>query len=215
MDSNGNGADKTLVYLVRHGLTDWNSVGRYQGQTDIPLNVIGLSQAEAASEWLAQQPVVFSTVYTSDLKRASQTAQVIGGKLGLSPIPEATLREISCGHWEGLTRAEIAAQFPEEQARWQANRYSYSMPGGENIPAVQARLSAFYWEVVERHRGDTVIIVTHGMALLALAAALRGVHIAEYWRSKIFIGNTSVTIVSFANGVPNIELFNSVAHLPE
>ena len=215
MNSNGNDGDKTLVYLVRHGLTDWNSVGRYQGQTDIPLNAVGLSQAEAVSEWLVEQSAGFKAVYTSDLKRASQTAQVIGDKLRLSPIPETVLREISCGKWEGLTRAEIAAQYPEERGRWEANRYTYPMPGGENIPAVQARLSGFYWDVVARHCGDTVIVVTHGMALLALAAALRSVHISEYWHNKIFIGNTSVTIVSFASGVPNIELFNSVEHLTE
>ena len=214
MSSNGH-TGKTVVYLVRHGLTDWNAEKRMQGQTDVALNETGLYQADLVSTWIAEQPVKFGVIYTSDLRRAAQTAHAIAERLHLAPIPAKALREIHCGAWEGFTGAEMDQRYPEEREKWRANRYSYRMPGGENVADVQARVSEFYWKMIKQHEGQTILVVTHGLALLSLVAALQSVHIEEFWRQKTFIGNTSVTIVAHTNGRTEIERFNSIEHLPE
>ena len=214
MSSNGR-SDKTIVYLVRHGLTDWNAEKRMQGQTDVLLSEAGLHQANLVAAWIAEQPVKFEIIYTSDLQRAAQTAQAIAERLDIVPIPVKALREIHCGDWEGFTGVEMDSKFPEEREKWRVNRYTYRIPGGENVADVQSRVSEFYWGMVKQHKGQAILVVTHGLALLSLVAALQGVHIEEYWRKKTFIGNTSVTIVSHANGHTEIERFNSVEHLLE
>src|SRR5215210_3952847 len=96
--SRGNQTEaKTLVYLVRHGLTAWNVEKRFQGHLDVPLSEEGLGQAEAVGRWLAGQSAFFTALYSSDLARASQTAQVIGRHLYLEPRLAPSLREIHCG----------------------------------------------------------------------------------------------------------------------
>ena len=106
----------TRILLARHGETDWNSVGRWQGHADPPLNDAGRSQAAELAERLAGDGI--AAIYSSDLVRASQTAQVVGDRLGLDVVEDPGLREIDVGSWSGLTRAEVEQRFPEGYARW-------------------------------------------------------------------------------------------------
>src|SRR5438067_685184 len=107
---------KTLVYLVRHGLTEWNLQKRFQGQLDVPLSREGLEQSRRLGQWLAGQSVRFSAIYSSDLARAMQTAQAVGECLGLVPEPAIGLREIHCGEWQGLTVEDVDARYPGQLA---------------------------------------------------------------------------------------------------
>lgn len=213
--SNNARDNRTVVYLVRHGLTDWNAEKRLQGQTDVSLNEVGLQQASLVAAWISEQPVKFDVIYTSDLRRAAQTAQAIASRLNIHPISHRALREIHCGEWEGFTGAEIDSKYPAEREMWRVDRYQYRMPGGENVADVQSRVSVFYQNMLNQHEGQTILVVTHGLALLSLVAVLQGVPIEEYWKKNIFIGNTSVTIVVHSNGQAKVQRFNSVEHLPD
>src|SRR5438874_2399468 len=135
---------RTLVYLVRHGETEWNVERRFQGQLDVELSKTGLRQAVAVSRWLASQPVKFSAIYSSDLKRASRTALIIGAKLDLMPRLDPALREINAGDWQGLVASEIEALFPGKLDEWHEKVDSLTLPVGESIAAVQERVLAAY-----------------------------------------------------------------------
>ena len=97
--------DMTEIWIVRHGQTDWNVEGRYQGQADRPLNAVGLAQAQQAAEQLRGRD--FAAIYSSDLQRARVTAEIIAGQLGLPVQVDRRLREVNQGEWEGLLTADI------------------------------------------------------------------------------------------------------------
>jgi broad specificity phosphatase PhoE len=207
---------RTLVYLVRHGETTWNVERRFQGQLDVELSKIGLRQAEAVAKWLAAQPVRFAAIYSSDLKRATRTALIIGGKLGLVPRLDPALREINVGEWQGLVASEIEERFPGQLKEWQEKIDSFTLPGGESIPIVQDRVYAAYQEIVEQHRGQAIIIVSHGAALAALMAALHDWDLVDTWHTKrARMGNTHVSVAVFDHEQSKHEIImmNSGEHL--
>jgi broad specificity phosphatase PhoE len=207
---------RTLVYLVRHGETTWNVERRFQGQLDVELSKTGLRQAEAVARWLAGQPVEFAAIYSSDLKRASRTALIIGAKLGLVPRLDPALREINVGEWQGLVASEIEARFPGQLEEWQEKIDSFTLPGGESIPVVQDRIYAAYQEIVEQHPGEAIIIVSHGAALAALMAALHDWDLVETWHTKrARMGNTHVSVAVFDHerSKHEIIIMNSGEHL--
>src|SRR5512136_235874 len=106
----------TTLVLIRHGQTDWNVEGRWQGQADPPLNDRGREQARFVAEYQSQ--FGFAALHSSDLRRAMETAQVIGAEMRLPVIPQPRLREINLGKWQGMLAADIEAQYPDEFRRW-------------------------------------------------------------------------------------------------
>lgn len=136
----------TTVYLIRHGETDWNMQGRWQGHVDVPLNEIGYRQARLLANRLARDGVRFEAIYSSDLARAYQTAWEIGTVLKVPVQLLPALREIDTGRWSGLTTDEVRTQFPDE---WEQIMQGHDLPrgGGETIAALQRR-------VVMAVRGD-------------------------------------------------------------
>ena len=207
---------ETLVYLVRHGETNWNRERRFQGHLDVPLSTQGRRQAEAVATWLSQQPVSFSAVYSSDLERAAQTAQAIGERLGLTPIYAQELREIHCGDWDGLLVEEIENRYPGKLDEWREIVDRCPMPGGESLAEVQRRIFGFYERMIRQHTGGAIVIVSHRAALSALQAAMHGWDLAEAWRSRrARMGNTGVTVVirNNATGEHRTILSDSAEHL--
>src|SRR5262245_53202123 len=97
----------TVFYIIRHGETDWNLSGRWQGHADVPLNALGRAQAQRLAERLRREDTRLDSIYSSDLLRAWETALIIGDALGVAPRPLPALREIDVGAWSGLTRAEV------------------------------------------------------------------------------------------------------------
>ena len=154
---------RTLI-LVRHGLTDWNIEGRYQGRLDIPLNAAGRRQAEALKPRLANTP--FESVYSSPLQRAFETAQIIAhGK----PIRrDARLAEIDHGDWQGKTQREIATQWPHQWRAWKSGFDRFTPPGGESIADVQSRVREFLAEL----KGEAILCVSHGVVIQAFFATM-------------------------------------------
>lgn len=207
---------ETLVYLVRHGVTEWNLQKRFQGHLDVPLNREGMAQAEAVGKWLEGLPVRFTALYSSDLTRAMQTAEAISRWLNLTVEPVVTLREIHCGEWQGLSVDEVNARYPGQLDEWYEKVDSYKLPGGESIPDVQARIFAFYEGIVQKHAGEAIVIVSHGAALTALQTAIHDLDLLDTWRSRSTrMGNTGVTALSINpyTGKAHTIIHNSAEHL--
>jgi broad specificity phosphatase PhoE len=167
----------TRLILVRHGQTDWNVEGRYQGQADRPLNVTGRGQARALAELLIGAGV--HAIYSSDLQRARQTAEVIARRIGVEPALDPRLREINQGVWEGLLLSEIIARYPREWAERERDPLHSRPPGGESIADVAARIWAAVADIAQRHPEGPVLVVSHGTALGTLICEARELPLAE------------------------------------
>ncbi|WP_375501678.1 histidine phosphatase family protein [uncultured Jatrophihabitans sp.] len=157
------------LLLLRHGRTAWNAQRRFQGQADPSLDEIGRAQAyEVGALIAAVRP---DQLVTSDLARAEQTAEIVGAACGLEPIADARLRERGLGHWEGLTRDEVAETYPDEFADWVAGR-DVSRRGGESRDQVAERaLKAFH----ELSVVPVTVLVSHSATAMALTNALLGI----------------------------------------
>ena len=153
----------TRIVLARHGETDWNRVGRWQGHADPPLNDAGRAQAADLAEQLVGDGV--TAVYSSDLRRASETAKVVADRLGLDVVEDPGLREIDVGSWSGLTREEVRERYPEGFALWLGGEIGHD---GETREELTDRVVASVERIAEAHDGDTVLVVTHGGAIRAL-----------------------------------------------
>lgn len=156
------------LLLWRHGRTEWNASGRFQGQQDTPLDATGIAQAAEAAPYLAAEKP--TAIFSSDLDRAVRTAQTLADLVGLTVHTDRRLRETSLGGWEGLDRAQVQERFPDEFAAWRSG--TQTNPGnGETAPEVAARAAELVDEIVESCDG-TVVLSAHGGALKALTARL-------------------------------------------
>lgn len=162
----------TSLILCRHGRTDWNEQGRYQGQTDTPLNAEGRRQASVLAELLRDEPI--AAIYASDLARAADTAVAIARLHGVRVRRDPRLREIYQGEWEGLTAAEIRLRYAELLDCWEAAPLGITLPGGESIADVQRRSIAALREILARHGPEMVCIVTHKVTLTVIRCELTG-----------------------------------------
>jgi broad specificity phosphatase PhoE len=153
----------TRILLARHGETEWNRLGRWQGHADPSLNDTGRAQAEALAGELAGDGV--AAIYASDLRRASETARIVGDRLGLGVTEVPALREIDVGSWSGLTRDEVRERFPDGYARWLAGEIGHD---GETREELTARVVPAVESIAHAHPGELVLVVTHGGAIRAL-----------------------------------------------
>jgi broad specificity phosphatase PhoE len=169
----------TRLYLIRHGQTDWNRLGRWQGHVDMPLNWRGLVQARQMAHRL--EGVDFSSIYSSNLQRARQTADALAQVSGLQVHLDARLRELHMGEWQGIQVNEARRRFriAWEQADGQAD--GFAPPGGESLRQVRERLAAAVGEIGSRHAGQRVAVVTHGFAVAMLQAHFQGVSVNQAW----------------------------------
>jgi probable phosphoglycerate mutase len=199
----------TRVTLVRHAETPWNRERRMQGHTDTPLSEAGRAQAQAVGRRLARGG--FAALYTSDLARAQDTARVIALHSGREIIADVRLRERAFGIFEGLTYAEIAERYPEDLARFELRDPDYVVPGGESARAFRERCLGCLAEIAERHVGDEVVVVTHG---LVLDAIYREAHGLEHHEPRpVPLVNASLNAFTYTGGMWFMESWGDVAHL--
>jgi len=154
-----------LLFLVRHGETEWNRVGRWQGKTDIPLSDVGRQQARALAAELMGRGI--ADVHASDLRRAMETAQLIAAALGVAePKVDARLRERGFGCFEGFTREECAERHPDAWTRYLADRRA-TPPGGEPQADVAARILAALTDIARAPvaADAATLVVSHGGAI--------------------------------------------------
>lgn len=190
----------TTIGLVRHGITEWNVLGIAQGSSDIPLNKTGRGQAIALSERLAAEEE-WDLIIASDLDRASETAEIIGAKLGL-PISrlDARLREMNGGEIEGTTEEERVAKWGED---WRSLDL-----GMETREAVAERATAALQDIVNDYPGKRVLVVSHG-GLIGLT--LRSLLPEQF--KKTLLDNTSITILENLEDAWQCPLYNCTRHL--
>ena len=173
------------LLLVRHGETDWNLGNRFQGHADPPLNETGRAQARELAAALADRS--FDAVYSSPLRRAFETAEIIAAPHGLQPVPDPGLREVDVGEWQGLTREEVERRFPEQYRRWLG--FGQGWDEGETYDEMGRRVVATLLEIARKHDGETVLCVTHGGPIRAALASASGISHAEARRNGPMIGN--------------------------
>jgi len=152
--------NRTQIIIVRHGQTEWNIRGIRQGYLDSPLTAKGLAQAQALGQRLARER--FTTLYSSDLGRAVQTAREIAKVTGHEIVTDARLRERHLGIFQGLDGEEIVAKYPEERRLMRSEGPGYVIPGGESMVQQVERNMACLNELAARHEGEQIVVVTHG-----------------------------------------------------
>ncbi len=156
------------VYFLRHGETDWNLRGLYQGHTDVSLNERGRRQARLVAAKL--RGVIYDNVYTSDLRRARETAQIIMPQIGVeAATPLGGLRELNFGAWEGLSFAEVELNYPKECQRIFTEPLVFQPTAGETVTAMNSRVVKAWKRILwDNHRSGTIMIVTHDGPIRAL-----------------------------------------------
>ncbi|MBN2080953.1 histidine phosphatase family protein [bacterium] len=157
------------IYLIRHGQSEGNAQGVYQGTRDYPLSNLGCQQAAVLGSWLAERGVLPAAVYTSPLLRAQMTAEEIAAGLCIDePVIRDELREFALGDLEGRTPDEAAAIYPDLRGQSLAQRGDFSPYGGESREEMRTRLGEFIAFVTENHQADDIVAVSHGGSLYQL-----------------------------------------------
>jgi alpha-ribazole phosphatase len=151
---------KTRLYLIRHGEVEGAGTSRYNGHADVSLTALGKAQYARMQERLAETNI--TACYTSDLKRCRWGADLLSAGLGIEPVRKPNLRELDIGIWEGMTWTELMGKYPEEWRARLADIVNYRVPGGENLIDLQGRIMPVINGIVERHRGEEVLVVAHG-----------------------------------------------------
>jgi broad specificity phosphatase PhoE len=176
------------ILLIRHGQTDWNVEGRWQGHMDQPLNATGLEQAQALGEYLREKSI--NAVYSSDLLRARVTAEQIAEMHGLTVKTDARWREQNLGVFQGLTTSEISSKYPEEMRKLRENYLDFAPPEAETRRVMQDRAFAAYSEIITNESGQDIAVVSHGGTIRVLLYKFFGDEILR--RS---VHNTSISII--------------------
>jgi probable phosphoglycerate mutase len=200
----------TRLYLVRHGATQLSAENRFSGAVGVDLSGEGRWQAERLADRLDGEGIC--AVYSSPLSRAVQTAEILARPLALEPARRDGLREISHGRWEGLSRAEVEERFAGEYAAWEADPFTFAPAGGESGVAVLARALPVVREIVVRHAGKRVLVVSHKATLRLLLASLLGFD-ARGYRDRLDQAPACLNVVDFRDPVrARLMLFNDTSH---
>jgi 2,3-bisphosphoglycerate-dependent phosphoglycerate mutase len=185
-----------MLLLARHGETDWNRARRWQGHADRPLTARGRMQAADLAARLADIPL--DAVYSSDLRRARETAEPVATTHGLKLVQLPELREVNVGSWQGLTRDEAEIRFPAGFERWREGGTGWD--DGESYGEMSARILAAVEGIANEHRGGRALIVTHGGPIRAIHGAALGMDVEAYRRIRPVEPNARLSAVCFENG---------------
>jgi len=204
----------TELLLVRHGQTDGNLHGRWQGWDGIPLNPRGEREATLIAQRLGQTEEAIAALYASPLRRAWQTAERIGEALNLSPVPHDGLKEINFGRISGITLDEFQKRFPDLHNRWSDKTdLTFTFPGGEQRAQFFQRVGEAIEEIVEHHPDQRVVVVAHGGTLRACLVHYLPAEFSLWWTYEL--GNCSLTRLEVREGRAKLFVLDDRAHLAE
>jgi len=198
------------IYLIRHGETEWNTSGRWQGVLPVPLNDTGREQAMKLGLYLASMGITLDTFYSSNLPRAYETAAIIASAFGKIPKADRRWRELNTGSFQGLTQHEIEVRFPDVLAQFLADPLEYIIPGGESRRQLQDRAYAAWTDLTNISGGQQLGIVSHGGTIKMLLSRLFGT-LLEFEQETI--PNTSITILERAIHGWQLAAFAQTPHL--
>jgi len=167
------------IVLVRHGATDWNLQGRCQGVTDPELSEVGVRQAEQIAALLSSESI--QAIYSSGLRRARQTAELISQPHNLTVMIEENIRELNHGALEGLTFNEIKQSYSEFLARWRNEPAEIQVPGGERLVDVAERAWEGINQITGRHpTAESIVVVSHNFPILGIVCRVTATHLNNY-----------------------------------
>ena len=202
----------TRVYLVRHGATELTAEDRFSGDIGVELSDEGREQAALLGARL--QGDGFAAIYCSPLSRTVETARILAAAAGgaLTPQPRDGLREIGHGHWEGMTRADVEAQFPDEYAQWSEDPFTFAPEGGESGLSVLARALPALRAIVVAHPGQRVLVVSHKATIRILLSSLLGFD-ARGFRDRLDQSPACLNVLDFRDAAHSrLMLFNDISH---
>jgi broad specificity phosphatase PhoE len=200
----------TRLYLVRHGATPLTMEDKFSGAGGVHLSDEGRSQVAHLAERLKDDKL--SAAYCSPLERAVETAEILVKPHGLQPIPADGLREISHGHWEGMTRREVESRFADEYASWEQDPFTFAPEGGESGISVLSRALPAIRKIVVAHKDQNVLVVSHKATLRLLISSLLGFD-ARGYRDRLDQAPACLNIVDFIDPVrARLMLFNDISH---
>lgn len=171
--------EETTILLIRHGQTAANVEGVFRGRLDLELDDIGRKQAEALAEEVARRAA--SVLYTSPMKRAVQTAEPIAQLLGVDAVVSEAFIDVDFGEWQGMHHKEVGEKWPEIYATWSVRPGDITFPGGENLEQVCRRVAAGIEQLVRRHPGATVAVVSHRVPCRVLLCHVLGLSVNCFW----------------------------------
>lgn len=198
------------VLLIRHGATVLSAEDRFAGSTDVQLSDEGREQAARLAERLSSEPL--AALYASPMNRTIETARIVGAPHRLQPVPVTGLREMSHGRWEGLTRADVEARYPDEYEAWEADPFAFAPEGGESGLSVMARALPELRAIVLAHSGLTVAVVSHKATIRLLICALLGLD-ARGYRDRLDQSPACLNVLDFKDPVrARLMLLNDIGH---
>ncbi len=203
---------RTVLYLIRHGATEANLARppRIQGRRhDLPLARLGVRQSEATRDFLAIRPI--DHCYTSPMLRAVQTAAVLAGPHGLAPISLDGLTECDVGRWEGLDWPTVRSLDADGYRRFHADPAAFGYPGGESFAAVHDRVLPVLEDLLNRHRGESVLVVAHHVVNRTYLAGLLG--LAPGQARQVSLDNCGISVVVRDDASTTVATLNAAFHL--
>ena len=202
----------TKIVFIRHGQTEWNKSGKYQGQSDVALSEEGIEQARCLAKHFPLDRL--DCVYSSDLQRSMATAETVAGRFGLKVHKEEAFREISFGDWEGKMLRDIAKEEPENFEKFFMQPDELQIPNAETFQQTQLRAMEAVQKIIDKHsteKNSHIIIVAHGSVNRTILCSFLDIPLRKMWSIAQF--NTAVNILREDDGNWIVELMNSTAHL--
>ena len=200
----------TRLYLVRHGATPLTAEDRFSGSENVHLSEEGRAQVTRLAKRLKDDTI--DAIYCSPLDRTMETAEIIAKPHQLTLIAKDGFREISHGHWEGLSRKEVEGQYPEEYLAWEADPFTFAPEGGESGITVLARALPVLREVVINHKDKNIMVVSHKATLRIIISSLLGFDVRGY-RDRLDQAPACLNILDFKDTVrARLMLFNDISH---
>ncbi len=196
-------------YIVRHGQTNWNILGRTQGHGNSDLTKKGLEQAKELADAIVDYPIDY--IYSSDLGRAVQTAQIIANKLNLDVNKTPELREMGFGIWEGLLIEEIKKDHLDTYNTWRNEPHLVNIEGGENLHIIKERTDKFIEKLNKKYDNKHIVLVSHSVTVRAMLLSFLGSSMQNIYRIKQ--DNTALNIVECRDYGPVVIKMNDTSHI--
>ena len=197
------------IYIVRHGQTEWNLLGKTQGHGNSDLTPKGIEQAELLADSMTKYPIDY--IYSSDLGRAYQTAEIIGNKLNIEVEKTEALREMNFGTWEGRIIKDIIEEDPELYKMWRNEPHLAKIPQGETLSQIKERTDAFIKEVNEKYDGKHIVLVTHSLCARIMLLSFLDSDVKNIYR--INQANTALNIIELRDYGPVVMKMNDTTHI--
>lgn len=197
-------------YIVRHGQTNWNILGKTQGHGNSDLTEKGIEQATELADSLAKNHKI-DYIFSSDLGRAVQTANILGDSLGINVCETPALREMGFGKWEGLLIDEIKMNYADIYNTWRNEPHLVEIPEGETLHIIKDRVDNFINELNKKYDNKHILLVTHSVTVRVMLLSFLNSGMENIYRIKQ--DNTSLNIVEYRDYGPVIIKMNDTTHI--